>query len=121
MTKTLAFFATAITLATLLSPSTGPAAGAGGTEKTTTGNTKTDGGMTAPADDGSKESRPPLRSRQVLLTSILLLLIPTFRFDWPSNQTFLSRKTNMSILRRTRTPVSDLKENRDEFAENVHH
>jgi hypothetical protein len=58
MSKTRAFLATAITIAVVLSPSIGPSAWADGTEKTTTGAPKTDGGTTAPAD-GGKETRAP--------------------------------------------------------------
>jgi hypothetical protein len=57
MSKTRVFLAMAITLALILSPSMGSAAWADGTEKTTTGNPKTDGGKTAPADDSARESR----------------------------------------------------------------
>jgi hypothetical protein len=59
MFKTRTLLATAITLAMIFSPSISPAAWADGTEKTTTGSPKTDGGTTAPADNGSKESRSP--------------------------------------------------------------
>jgi hypothetical protein len=59
MSKTRAFLATAITLAMVLAPSIGPPAWADDNGKTTTGPPKTDGGMTAPADHGTKESRSP--------------------------------------------------------------
>jgi hypothetical protein len=59
MSKTRTFLATGIILAMVLSPSIGPAARADDTGKATTGSPKTDGGMTAPADGGGKESRSP--------------------------------------------------------------
>ena len=57
MSKTRTLLATAITLAMVLSPSIGPAAWADDTGKTTACSPKTNGGTTAPADGGAKESR----------------------------------------------------------------
>jgi hypothetical protein len=59
MSKTQAFLATALTLATVLSSLIGPAAWADGTEKTTAGSPKTDGGKIAPAVGSTKESPAP--------------------------------------------------------------
>ncbi len=59
MSKTQAFLATALTLATVLSPLIGRAAWADGTEKTTSGSPKADVGTIAPADGSTKERSAP--------------------------------------------------------------
>ena len=57
MPKTRTFLATEIALAIILFLTIGPAAWADDTGKTTTSSPKMDGSMTAPADDGPKESQ----------------------------------------------------------------